>query len=224
MKSQVKAIQVVIDEQSVVTTLAMKTIIENISPYCRFHSGMEDMSRVVREVGELSAELLITDLAFDSDTNHSQILQLYQLCQREPQLRVVIYSHPLRGAVVSMLTQLTQVSFVSRCSSLNEFKLAIAAIISGDKYANSEMKTQEKTEVDKTDEKLRLLTHCEKDVLAHLLHGKTLSDISSLYSRSIKTISTHKCNAMRKLEAKNVADLFLIKNEFFNALNLRHIV
>ena len=219
MKVKNKGVKVVIDERSAVTVLAIKKIIATLASQCQFFTPMTSMHDVVSAVEDISAELLITDLACDTASTEAKIMQIYQLCQRQSQLRVIIYSHPLRGAEVTLLSRLPQVSFVLRSSPLQEFELAVSAMIFGGEYVRNRLQQQEEFDFDKTTEKLNLLTNCEKDVLAHLLHGKTLSDISSLYCRSIKTISAHKCNAMRKLEAKNVADLFLIKNDFFRALN-----
>lgn len=224
MNSKIKGVNVVIDECSAVTVLAIKKIIESISADCHFYSEVANMHTVVKKVEDVTADLLITDLSCCKSANDAQIMQIYQLCQRQPQLRVIIYSNPLRGTEVSLLSRLAQVSFILRNSPLDEFKQAIAIVISGEMYASEKINYQEELVIDKTAEKLHLLTNCEKDVLAHLLCGKTLTDISSLYCRSIKTISAHKCNAMRKLEAKNVAELFLIKNDFFRALNLHHSV
>lgn len=223
MNAKNKGVKVVIDEHSAVTALAIKKIIETISPRCQLVSEMDSMHNVVKKVAELSADLLITDLSCGITSIDSQIMQIYQLCQRQSQLRVIIYSNPLRGTEVTLLSRLPQVSFILRTSPLKEFELAVSAMIAGGKYVNNQLKLSE-LDFDKTTEKLNSLTNCEKDVLSHLLHGKTLSDISSLYCRSIKTISAHKCNAMRKLEAKNVAELFLIKNDFFRALDPQYSI
>lgn len=209
---------IVINEHSAVTLLAIEKIAGSISPNCQFHTETESMVHAVKKVEDVAASLLITDLSDCADSNDAFINLLFQLCQRQPQLRVIIYSHPLRGTATSMLSRLSQVVFLSRSSSLEEFELAMITLLSGGKYPGNKIKQQADSNVDKTIEKLHLLTHCEKDVIAHLLQGESLSDISNLFHRSIKTVSAHKCNAMRKLDAKNVAELFLIKNEFFSAL------
>ncbi|VTR59847.1 Transcriptional activator protein BglJ [Serratia fonticola] len=53
------------------------------------------------------------------------------------------------------------------------------------------------------------MTNTERKVLSHLFAGLSMADIAALYHRSIKTISAHKCNSMRKLGVDNDADLFL---------------
>ncbi|NTY85896.1 response regulator transcription factor [Serratia fonticola] len=54
------------------------------------------------------------------------------------------------------------------------------------------------------------LTRSERNVLIHLFSGLSLTEIAKLFNRSIKTISAHKCNIMRKLGVHCDAELFRI--------------
>ncbi|OVU34707.1 hypothetical protein BME18_16295 [Klebsiella michiganensis] len=59
------------------------------------------------------------------------------------------------------------------------------------------------------------LTRSEIDVLKHLFNGMDLQQIAGMKQLSIKTISAHKCNAMRKLGVQSDSELFvLLKNTF----------
>ncbi len=51
------------------------------------------------------------------------------------------------------------------------------------------------------------LTKREKQILGHVLAGKSNKFIGSKYDVSDKTISTHRTNLMRKLKARNVTEL-----------------
>ncbi|HGM5490611.1 TPA: LuxR C-terminal-related transcriptional regulator [Serratia fonticola] len=52
------------------------------------------------------------------------------------------------------------------------------------------------------------LTRKEIDVLVYLFKGCSVSDVSRMLNRDIRTISSHKCNAMTKLGYKNNGDLY----------------
>jgi len=54
------------------------------------------------------------------------------------------------------------------------------------------------------------------DVLKHLFHGMDLQQIAQMKQLSIKTISAHKCNAMRKLDIRTDSELFLQLSSVFN--------
>lgn len=53
------------------------------------------------------------------------------------------------------------------------------------------------------------LTHAERSILKMILAGKTQASIASRSGLSVKTISNHKHNALRKMGVKNLAQLFI---------------
>lgn len=57
-----------------------------------------------------------------------------------------------------------------------------------------------------------LLTFSEKNILTSLLQRRTLLQISKTLNRSVKTISTHKRTAMKKLGLKNTRDLISVQD------------
>lgn len=220
MKELVNGPTVVIDEYSSVTRLAIGRIISFFSPRSRLYTEITSAQKVIEKVKSVSADLLITDLFCCK--GEKQITSFYQLCMNHPQLKVIVYCNLARSEMISMLKGLPQVSFVSRASSLKEFEQAVATTLSGGQYRNEQIKTSVDQDIDRILENFHLLTNCEKKVITHLLSGKSLSDISSLLNRSVKTISAHKCNAMRKLDAKNITDIFVIKSYFINELSYKH--
>lgn len=61
---------------------------------------------------------------------------------------------------------------------------------------------------DKLTNHLSVLSQTERDVIFLLVCGFCISDIANIKSRSIKTISSHKIRAYKKLGVKN--DVFLV--------------
>lgn len=52
------------------------------------------------------------------------------------------------------------------------------------------------------------LTEKEFEVLRHLFNGKSVTEVANIMSRDIRTVSTHKRNAMRKVGFKNDGEMF----------------
>ena len=52
------------------------------------------------------------------------------------------------------------------------------------------------------------LTEKELEVLMHLFNGKNVTAVANVMNRDIRTISTHKRNAMRKIGFKNDGEMF----------------
>jgi len=83
---------------------------------------------------------------------------------------------------------------------------AIYSTISNRKYHNP-TNTKESLE---TEIKLKKLTPRESDVLALIIKGKTNKFIASELNISMKTVEIHRSRVMKKMEAKNLADLVRI--------------
>lgn len=52
------------------------------------------------------------------------------------------------------------------------------------------------------------LTPCEKSVIEYLFKGLSVTEISQFMNKSIKTISTQKQAALKKLGIKNTSNIF----------------
>lgn len=62
-----------------------------------------------------------------------------------------------------------------------------------------------------------ILTRHELDVVQRLCQGESLKGIAWALERSIKTISAHKCNAMRKLGVRSTAMLLKMQKSFMTS-------
>ncbi|WP_025120529.1 MULTISPECIES: LuxR C-terminal-related transcriptional regulator [unclassified Serratia (in: enterobacteria)] len=61
------------------------------------------------------------------------------------------------------------------------------------------------------------LSMAERQVVEYLIQGKTLAEIAALTSRSIKTISTQKGQAMHKLGIRHYAQLIAVQSIFVDS-------
>ena len=91
--------------------------------------------------------------------------------------------------------------YLSKNSSLSDFKEAIKYAFNDLKYTNPKSKLTSKLK-----DKLTLkysLTLREKEILTHLIKEKSNTEIGSLLNISKRTVETHRKNIMLKLEVKN---------------------
>ena len=91
--------------------------------------------------------------------------------------------------------------YLSKNSSLSDFKKAIKYAFNDLKYTNPKSKLTSKLK-----DKLTLkysLTLREKEILTHLIKEKSNTEIGSLLNISKRTVETHRKNIMLKLEVKN---------------------
>ncbi len=91
--------------------------------------------------------------------------------------------------------------YLSKNSSLSDFKKAIKYAFNDLKYTNPKSKLTSKLK-----DKLTLkysLTLREKEILTHLIKEKSNTEIGTLLNISKRTVETHRKNIMLKLEVKN---------------------
>lgn len=75
---------------------------------------------------------------------------------------------------------------------------------------------------------LQMLTKKEIEVLAYLLAGRSVSEVSRMLNRDIRTISNHKCHALTKLGYKNNNDLYtrglwMLRNGLYNLEDAKQV-
>lgn len=202
---------VVIAIKNPVTLLGTKQITFLSSPECRIYSDNETLNNALFTVDELSANLLVTDSVYNKENQSNDVEILFLLCKRNPQLKVIVYADFITSEINALLKKNTQVSLLSRNNSLKDVYNTFSVALSGG--VNSSFGYDSLSFSSKKVTSSEELTRCQKLTLLHFLDGRSQYEISRLLSRSNKTVSSHKCSAMRKLGLKNDAELFLKKNE-----------
>ena len=161
-------------------------------------------------------DVLITDIRGIDETVTQGIRIIKTLCQHFPTLSIIIYSRQHPREVLQMLREHPRMSFITRDEPLPQAaELFRRALAGGRVYSPQIAELLAKTNW-KDPVRLDALTQRENDVLMCLFNGLTISQIARLRVRSIKTVSTHKCNAMRKLGVENDSGLFLLREKIID--------
>ncbi|ANS44486.1 response regulator transcription factor [Serratia inhibens] len=154
------------------------------------------------------ADVLIAELQGADETAAQGREMLLDLCAQLPALRVVAYTRSQSVEELALLLRQPAISIVARDDALPLVAGFFNRVLSGERVLSPQIGTcLARTSVRETTV-TRELTRCESDVLAFLFNGMSLREIAELQRRSIKTISAHKCSAMRKLKVSNDSELF----------------
>ncbi|WP_213927748.1 LuxR C-terminal-related transcriptional regulator, partial [Serratia marcescens] len=133
---------------------------------------------------------------------------LLALCTQLPELRVIVYTRCQNAEEVGRLLNQPNISIVARDDALPLVAEFFNRVLLGERVLSPQIGAFLAPSVSGEEAATRKLTRCESDVLAFLFNGMSLRQIAELQRRSIKTISAHKCSAMRKLQVKNDSELF----------------
>ena len=154
------------------------------------------------------ADVLISEMDGEDETVAQGRETLLALCTQLPELRVIVYTRCQNAEEVGRLLNQPNISIVARDDALPLVAEFFNRVLLGERVLSTQIGAFLAPSVSGEEAATRKLTRCESDVLAFLFNGMSLRQIAELQRRSIKTISAHKCSAMRKLQVKNDSELF----------------
>ena len=138
----------------------------------------------------------------------------HQICERLPQVRVLMLSMHDNEEYVFRALQAGACGYVLKQSTSTELVLALRAVAAGSPFLSPDISQiligdylrRAETRED-TEEALDILTPRERQVLQLITKGFNNRQIAEKLQISIKTVETHRGNMMRKLDVHDRAGL-----------------
>ncbi|MBK5411779.1 response regulator transcription factor [Pseudomonas sp. TH34] len=195
-----------------VSHLAEESSIEIVGVY-------ETSRELIRGMATMPANVLLLDFALGRDELDGVSL-IRALRSRFPDCRILVLSSHHESATVSLALRVGARGFVGKDEGLGSLVKAIRTVASGAIYLSADMSYQvadaarpgELTQTPISDNALQraALSAREQEVIRCYLEGMTVTEIAEKFNRSIKTISTQKATAFRKLGVTSNNGLFKI--------------
>lgn len=167
------------------------------------------------------ADVLLLDYALSPDELDGVSL-IRALGVKAPECRILILSTHHEPSTVSLALRVGARGFVGKGQDMAELVKAIRAVAAGAIYLNADMsyRVAEATTahagdgaIDDTDLlKGAALSARESEVIRCYLQGMTITEIAQKFNRSLKSISSQKTAAFRKLGVTSNNELFKIKH------------
>lgn len=193
----------------------LSTLIQTIDPTCDIQIKESSLGKIAEAMMYQSVDILVTDLQSAEEDLQQGLDILLRLGSHYPDLNVVVYTFCHDCNALWKLLNQQNFSVIARGESMEDtegfFKKAFAH-----KRVLSPVICSDLSRINQKNETvLSRLTPSETDVLKHLFNGMDLQQVASMKQLSIKTISAHKCNAMRKLGVQTDSELFVLLNNTF---------
>lgn len=191
-----------------------------------FASGRE----VVQALKDSAVEVDILLMDYSLGPAEIDGLNLIRLIRvRYPELKILVASAHHNKATVGLVMHAGARGFVGKEEELSELVRAIRTVAAGGKRLNATLAAEMERDALATDAPAPTsvvdgnalsalvdrpeLSPREREVLRCCLDGMSVSDIAEKFARSIKTISSQKQSAYRKLGIRTDTELFKIKHE-----------
>jgi two-component system capsular synthesis response regulator RcsB len=207
---------VVADDHSIVTS-GVSQVISGF-PNIEIVGTAKTIESLFAVLDRQACDVLICDYAFADDNKPDGLLLFDRLLRSFPEVKVVAYTMHDNFPSVKRALDLGLHGFVSKASDLDCLVAAINAVMLGEIYTDP--KTTQvllKRILAGTSFSLQKpLSARETEVVRMLSNGMKVGQIASITNRSLKTISTQKKSAMKKLGTDTNVQLIEEFKKMFN--------
>jgi two-component system, NarL family, captular synthesis response regulator RcsB len=167
-------------------------------------------TELVKALQTTPCDVLVTDLAMPGGQFGDGLPLIGYLRRNFPNIPIVVLTMLENPALLKRLSELGVIAVVHKSDDLSHIGLAVQQVSRGIEYMSPQVKLAlESLRLNsggKTDEVI--LSKRELEVVRLFVSGMTIKEISEKLNRSIKTISTQKNTAMRKLGLDRDSELF----------------
>ncbi|WP_175813677.1 response regulator transcription factor [Burkholderia contaminans] len=160
-----------------------------------------------------TCDVLICDFTFNTDASQDGIRLIERLLHLHPSVRIILLTVHEELMLVQRVLEMGVAGFIGKSSStLEGLPLAIRAVYGGGLYLDPAISRMLSDRLLRKSPEARVgnplsLTKKEFEVVRLLVRGMSVTDIARETGRSIKTISTQKVRALKKLGARNDSEL-----------------
>ena len=167
-----------------------------------------DGNSVLKAIKNTLPDILITDIKMPGISG----IELVKKIKRDyPSIKVLVLSMFNESYLVRDISEAGADGYILKNTGKEELFRALDTILDGKKYYGIEVMNTLLNRVSRQKEgnmsEIAPLTFREKDILKHLVKGKTSKQIADAIHISIHTIDTHRKNIMRKTGTHNIGEL-----------------
>ena len=192
---------------------ALLNEIEDITVIGVAKSGEEAIDAIV----ELSPDVVLMDVNMPGIGGVEACRRILKL---DPEVKIIAVSVHNDGPIPHQLLKLGILSFISKGSSIDEMVHAIRKVVEGKRYLCSEVANNLAFQglPGSNESPFSILSPREAEVVALILQGQTIKEMSIILKLSDKTVNTYRYRLYSKLQVKNDVELtrLAIKSDYID--------
>lgn len=167
---------------------------------------------LVDKARELLPDVIITDYSMPGDDRHGDGLALVSFLRRNhPDVKILIYTMITLPVIVASLYEAGVGGVLFKSDGELELLRALSVVANGGVYRPAiHRNPAERVLPQGIAGRLDTLSSREIEVLRYFLSGIAVGDIADKMNRSVKTISSQKISAMRKLGVNTDHELIML--------------
>jgi two-component system capsular synthesis response regulator RcsB len=196
---------VLIMDASPVTALGIQRVLTASFGIVEPINAVQNLASIPSAVTRTLPALLIMDICGENELMLDGLRLLAHLHESHPSMKVIICTDFSDHRILELLVSSNASGILLKHEPVLALTQCVSAVMSGERQWVS---PKAKRLLSKSAPSGTPLTARELDVLAYLFSGLSVSGIAKTLYRNVRTVSTHKRNAMTKLGFHNDSELF----------------
>ncbi|HEY5406444.1 MAG TPA: response regulator transcription factor [Ginsengibacter sp.] len=197
-----------VDDHTVITT-GLKIVIGNF-----LANSVIDVANngdiAFEKVKRTDYDLIIMDISLPNTDSFNIVSNILAI---KPASRILMFSMSPEDMFAKRYLRLGALGYVSKDAPLKEIKNAIENALKNQRYMSPELQEKIALEAlsnDHHENEFDKLSPREFEIVQHLVHGDSVSEISKKLHLHTSTIGTHKAKIFEKLHCENIVELVTI--------------
>jgi two-component system capsular synthesis response regulator RcsB len=202
-------IRVILADDHPIVLLGIKQVLE-ATPDIRIVATADSPDSLVECLTQHGCDVLVTDFSMPGQDHPDGLVMLLRLKERFPDVRIVVLTKIATPALTSPIMQTGVLALVEKSAAIKEIATAVQRAARGQTYYTENIQREfaalgvVRTRVAAPAQ----LSPRETEVVRLFASGYTNNQIAEILGVSAKTTSRQKKDAMRKLAARNDAELY----------------
>lgn len=194
----------IVDDHAIVRR-GIREIVEEV-PQMAMVDEAENGRQALKKIAASSYDLVLLDIAMPGE-NGLEILR--QIKKVQPQILVIILSMYSDENYVFRAWKAGADGYVTKDNTPDDLVDAITKVMQGESYISPSLQGETDETMESQSKALihEGLTNREFQITIMIASGKSVTEIAKELYLSVKTISTHRANILKKMRMKNNAEI-----------------
>ncbi|WP_342315355.1 response regulator transcription factor [Lysobacter sp. FW306-1B-D06B] len=205
--------QIVLADDHPIVSSGVRALLEQ-HPGLRVVAEATSPDELLRVLESTDCEVIVTDFNMPGEQAADGLSLLQLLGRRWPERHVVVLTQLANPGVLNNISRLQNVrGVVSKSDAMKELPMAVTAATAGRSFLSSTVRKQIESAQGDAADATSTLSKREGEVMRLFALGHTVSEIARQLNRSVKTVSSQKVEAMRKLGVKSDLEFYAYARE-----------
>lgn len=194
-----------VDDHLVIAT-GLKIVIENYWPNSKTDVA-NDGDSAFEKIKHHDYDLIIMDISLPNTDSLNLVSNILVI---KPGTKILMFSMNPEEMFAKRYLKIGAMGYLGKDAPLNEIRNAIESVLKSNRYISQGLKEKLVMDVLSENDKenqFDKLSPREFEIVQHLIHGDSVSEISKKLNLHTSTIGTHKARIFKKLQCDNIIEL-----------------